>query len=115
VSAAGEENQGEDEPVETKAALGSQVWWFRPEPQHSGGGGRRIGSSWTAGLHSKTPSKSTREKVSLRRINLEGNMCRKSMQVNSLYSYPYPNQQKPLFLPIIAYALSSTKLEIRAK
>jgi hypothetical protein len=25
------------------------------------------------------------------------------MQVNSLYSYPYLNQQKPLFLPIIAY------------
>jgi hypothetical protein len=28
---------------------------------------------------------------------------------------PYLNQQKPLFLPIIAYTLSSTKLEIRAK
>jgi hypothetical protein len=25
------------------------------------------------------------------------------------------NQQKPLFLPIIAYTLSTTKLEIRAK
>jgi hypothetical protein len=37
------------------------------------------------------------------------------MQVNSLHSYPYLNQQKPLFLPIIAYTLSSTKLEIRAK
>jgi hypothetical protein len=37
------------------------------------------------------------------------------MQVNSLYSYPYLNQQKPLFLPIIAYTLSSTKLEIKAK
>jgi hypothetical protein len=37
------------------------------------------------------------------------------MRVNSLYSYPYLNQQKPLFLPIIAYTLSSTKLEIRAK
>jgi hypothetical protein len=32
-----------------------------------------------------------------------------------LYSYPYLNQQKPLFLPMIAYTLSSTKLEIRAK
>jgi hypothetical protein len=29
--------------------------------------------------------------------------------------YPYLNQQKPLFLPIIAYTLSTTKLEIRAK
>jgi hypothetical protein len=28
---------------------------------------------------------------------------------------PYLNQQKHLFLPIIAYTLSSTKLEIRAK
>jgi hypothetical protein len=36
------------------------------------------------------------------------------MWVNSLYSYPYLNQQKPLFLPIIAYTLSITKLEIRA-
>jgi hypothetical protein len=35
--------------------------------------------------------------------------------VNSLYSYPYLNQQKPLFLPIMAYTLSTTKLEIRAK
>jgi hypothetical protein len=33
----------------------------------------------------------------------------------ALYSYPYLNQQKPLFLPIIAYTLSTTKLEIRAK
>jgi hypothetical protein len=33
----------------------------------------------------------------------------------SLYSYPYLNQQKPLLLPIIAYTLSTTKLEIRAK
>jgi hypothetical protein len=37
------------------------------------------------------------------------------MQVTSLYSYPYLNQQKPLFLPIIVYTLSSTKLEIKAK
>jgi hypothetical protein len=37
------------------------------------------------------------------------------MRVNSLYSYPYLNYQKPLVLPIIAYMLSSTKLEIRAK
>jgi hypothetical protein len=37
------------------------------------------------------------------------------MCVNSLYSYPYLNQQKPLFLPIIAYTLSTTKLEIRSK
>jgi hypothetical protein len=29
--------------------------------------------------------------------------------------YPYLNQQNPLFLPIIAYTLSTTKLEIRAK
>jgi hypothetical protein len=28
------------------------------------------------------------------------------MSVNSLYSYPYLNQQKHLFLPIIAYTLS---------
>jgi hypothetical protein len=41
--------------------------------------------------------------------------CRKLMWVNSLYSYPYLNQQKPLFLPIMAYTLSTTKLEIRAK
>jgi hypothetical protein len=32
-----------------------------------------------------------------------------------VYSYPYLNQQNPLFLPIIAYTLSTTKLEIRAK
>jgi hypothetical protein len=37
------------------------------------------------------------------------------MLVNGLYSYPYLNQQKPLFLPIIAYTLSTTKLEVRAK
>jgi hypothetical protein len=37
------------------------------------------------------------------------------LNVNGLYSYPYLNQQKPLFLPIIAYTLSTTKLEIRAK
>jgi hypothetical protein len=30
-------------------------------------------------------------------------------------SKAYLNQQKPLFLPIIAYTLSTTKLEIRAK
>jgi hypothetical protein len=42
-------------------------------------------------------------------------MHRKSMWVNSLYSYPYLNQQKPLSLPVIAYTLSTTKLEIRAK
>jgi hypothetical protein len=43
-------------------------------------------------------------------------MYRKPMQVNSLYSYPYLNWQKPLVL-IIAYTLSSTKalLEIRAE
>jgi hypothetical protein len=27
------------------------------------------------------------------------------MRVNSLYSYPYLNSQKPLVLPIIAYTL----------
>jgi hypothetical protein len=37
------------------------------------------------------------------------------MQVNSLYSYPYLNLQKHLVLPIIAYSLSSAKLDIRAK
>jgi hypothetical protein len=37
------------------------------------------------------------------------------MHVNSLYSYPYLTWQKPLFLPIITYTLSSTKLELRAK
>jgi hypothetical protein len=42
-------------------------------------------------------------------------MHRKLMLVNSLYSYPYLNQQKHLFLPIIGYTLSSTKLEIRTK
>jgi hypothetical protein len=39
----------------------------------------------------------------------------KPMHVNSLCSYSYLNYQKPLFLPIIAYTLSSTKLERRAK
>jgi hypothetical protein len=58
----------------------------------------------------------TREKVSSRRINLEGNThAQETMRVSSLYSYPYLNQQKPLFLPIVAYTLSSTKLEIREK
>jgi hypothetical protein len=33
----------------------------------------------------------------------------------ALYSYPYLNQQNPLSLPVIAYTLSTTKLEIRAK
>jgi hypothetical protein len=42
-------------------------------------------------------------------------MYRKAMGANFLYSYPYLNQQKPLVLPIIAYTLSSTKLEIKAK
>jgi hypothetical protein len=42
-------------------------------------------------------------------------MHRKSMSFNSLYSYPYLNQQKLLFLPSIAYTLSSTKLDIRIK
>jgi hypothetical protein len=37
------------------------------------------------------------------------------MCVNSLFVYPYLNQQKHLFLPIIAYILLSTKLDIRAK
>jgi hypothetical protein len=36
------------------------------------------------------------------------------MCINSLYSYPYLNPEKPLLLPIVAYTLSSTKLEIRA-
>jgi hypothetical protein len=57
-----------------------------------------------------------REKVSSRRINLECNTyVQESKQVNSLNSYPYLNKQKPLVLPIIAYTLSSIKLEIRAK
>jgi hypothetical protein len=30
-------------------------------------------------------------------------------------AYPYLNLQNPLVLPIIAYTLSSTKLDIRAK
>jgi hypothetical protein len=38
-----------------------------------------------------------------------------SLESVYVYSYPYLNQQKPLFLPIIAYTLSTTKLEIRAK
>jgi hypothetical protein len=37
-------------------------------------------------------------------------MYRKAMRVNSLYRYPYLK-----VLPIIAYTLSSTKLEIWAK
>jgi hypothetical protein len=37
------------------------------------------------------------------------------MLVNSLYSYPYLNWQKPLVLPIIAYTLSSTKLRDKSK
>jgi hypothetical protein len=37
------------------------------------------------------------------------------MQVNPLYSYPYLNYEKSLVLSIIAYTLSSTKLQIRAK
>jgi hypothetical protein len=37
------------------------------------------------------------------------------IKVNALYSYPYLNQQNPLFLPIIASTLFTTKLEIRAK
>jgi hypothetical protein len=54
--------------------------------------------------------------VSQSRINLEGNTHAQEINVsNSLYSYPYLNQQKPLFLPSIAYTLSTTKLEIRAK
>jgi hypothetical protein len=36
-------------------------------------------------------------------------------RMGCLYSYPYLNQQKPLFLLITAYTLSTTKLEIRAK
>jgi hypothetical protein len=44
-----------------------------------------------------------------------GYMLKSGVSVNSLYSYPYLNQQKPLFLSIIAYTLSTTKLEIRAK
>jgi hypothetical protein len=42
-------------------------------------------------------------------------MHRKAMRVNSLFSYPYLNQQKLMVLPIIVHTLSSTKLEIRAK
>jgi hypothetical protein len=42
-------------------------------------------------------------------------MYRKAMRVNSLYSCPYLNKQKPLVLPVSAYILSSTKLEIKAK
>jgi hypothetical protein len=42
-------------------------------------------------------------------------MYSKAMQINSLYSYPYLNKQKLLVLPIIAYTLSLTKSEIRAK
>jgi hypothetical protein len=58
----------------------------------------------------------TKEKVSSRRINLEGNTHAQEINVSQcLYSYPYLNQQKPLFLPIIAHTLSTTKLEIKAK
>jgi hypothetical protein len=57
----------------------------------------------------------TREKIRSKRINLVTHLHRKLMCINSLYSYPYINYQKPLFLPIIAYTHSSTKLEIRAK
>jgi hypothetical protein len=58
----------------------------------------------------------TREKVSSRRINLEGNTNAQEINMSQCpVSYPYLNQQKPLFLPIIAYTLATTKLEIRAK
>jgi hypothetical protein len=45
----------------------------------------------------------------------EGCRATVKLQLGALYSYPYRNQQKPLSLPIIAYTLSTTKLEIRAK
>jgi hypothetical protein len=38
-----------------------------------------------------------------------------NIQIKKQRLYPYLNQQKHLFLPIIAYTLSTTKLEIRAK
>jgi hypothetical protein len=58
----------------------------------------------------------TREKVISRRINLEGNTDAQEINANQLPVYlSYLNQQKPLVLPIIAYTLSSTKLEIEAK
>jgi hypothetical protein len=58
----------------------------------------------------------TREKVRSKRINLEGNTHAQEINASQPpYSYPYLNWQKPLFLPIIAYTLSTTKLEIRAK
>jgi hypothetical protein len=56
----------------------------------------------------------TREKVRSKRINLEGNTHTQEINVSQL-PVSYLNQQKPLFLPIIAYTLSTTKLEIRAK
>jgi hypothetical protein len=37
------------------------------------------------------------------------------MMSELIFRYQELNQQKPLFLPIIAYTLSATKLEIRAK
>jgi hypothetical protein len=42
-------------------------------------------------------------------------MYKKAMRVNSLYSYPYLNQQQPLFLPITAYTLSSKKIRDKGK
>jgi hypothetical protein len=42
-------------------------------------------------------------------------MYMEAMLGNSLYSYPYLNQQKCSVFLIIVYTLSSTKLEIRTE
>jgi hypothetical protein len=61
---------------------------------------RSTSRRWSAALG--PPASSTRNQITL-----------SSLQITQ--PHPYLNQQKPLFLPIIAYTLSSTKLEIRAK
>jgi hypothetical protein len=60
----------------------------------------------------------TREKVRSKRINLEGNTHAQEINVSQLpvqLSLSQPADNRKLFLPIIAYTLSTTKLEIRAK
>jgi hypothetical protein len=58
----------------------------------------------------------TREKVISKRINLEGNTHTQEINVSQCPVYLSLSQpEKPFFLPIIAYTISTTKLEIRVK
>jgi hypothetical protein len=58
----------------------------------------------------------TREKVRSKRINLLGNTHAQKINVSQRPVYlSLSHLAKTLFLPIIVYTLSSTKLEIRAK